>query len=99
MIILKAEFVIKAIGRDTLFAILPEFIQVSRREAGCLYFAVAEDAYEPNRFIVIEHWRDKEVFLRHDQSDHVLEFKAQIGPIVIEKAPTMVYQAESLPSF
>ena len=96
MIILKAEFLIKPIGRDTLFAALPEFVQTSRREAGCLYFIVAEDTHEPNRFIVIEHWRNKSAFLMHEQSDHGIEFKAQISSIVLGKAPTMVYQAESL---
>ena len=46
---------------------LPNHIQLSRAEPGCLLFDVTPDQDNPNRFNVYEEFVDKEAFEYHQQ--------------------------------
>lgn len=46
-------------------AALPEHIELTRQEPGCLSFSVTQDEHEPNKFHVSEVFVDKAAFAQH----------------------------------
>jgi quinol monooxygenase YgiN len=56
-------------------------IETTRKEAGCLLYAWAEDVLEPGLIRMIEHWRDWSSFAAHGQSPHASAWKAALGEI------------------
>lgn len=55
---------------------LKTFVEETRRKDGCLFFDVAEDAFEPGLIRVSELWPDKESLERHLKAPHVDPWRA-----------------------
>jgi quinol monooxygenase YgiN len=49
----------------------------SRREPGCLSYAMCEDAMEPGRFFFYEEWKDQAAVDFHFRQPYCLEFIAR----------------------
>jgi quinol monooxygenase YgiN len=56
-------------------------IAATRLEPGCILYAWAEDVVEPGLIRMIEHWRDWDSFVAHDNSAHANAWKAEVGRI------------------
>ena len=48
------------------------FIDVTRKEAGCLSFQLFQDADNPQIFFVSEEWASEEDMINHENSKHFL---------------------------
>lgn len=52
---------------DAILAELPNHIQLTLQEPGCLFFDVSQDKTNPARFRVYEEFSDEAAFDRHQQ--------------------------------
>jgi quinol monooxygenase YgiN len=58
----------------------------TRAEPGCLFYALHEDAHDPNSFLFYEEWRDRDAIEAHFAEPHFLAFGDAIADAVIEKS-------------
>lgn len=64
-ILLTGTMTCEAHEVDDVLAILPEHVQLSRAEAGCLQFELWQDELSPRQFHVSEVFRDARAFEAH----------------------------------
>src|ERR1043166_928914 len=65
----------QAVGR------LKGLVTASRKEDGNLRFPMVQERQRPNRFVVIEAWKDLTAYDGHLKSLPYLDFKDKLGPI------------------
>ena len=53
----------------------------SRREAANLEFTILQETGRPNRFVIMEGWKDQAAFEAHDKGTAKAEFEAALKPI------------------
>ena len=70
-----------------------EFLEASqaiiagtRAEAGCLFYALHEDAHDPCSFLFYEEWQDRAAIDAPFAEPHFAAFGAAIEPWVVEKS-------------
>ena len=84
--------------REELVALLERMQNDSRREEGCLrywFFAAVED---PQSFVAVEEWADREVLDRHFAQPHLQEFARRLGELVSERPEVAIHEiAETSP--
>ena len=61
---------------------LERYRDSSRREAGNLRFDVLVELGRPNRFVIIQAWRNAEALDAHDQGDGAAKYRQAIGPML-----------------
>lgn len=64
-IILKGYIEVSDEDLDVVMQELPNHIELTRAEAGCLVFNVTQDGENKNRFDVYEEFSDQEAFDQH----------------------------------
>ena len=71
---------------ETIAPALLKLAAESRKEAGCISYAVVRDVAEPNVFALVEEWTNMAALDAHNLMPHVHEALAQAGPL-LAKAP------------
>jgi quinol monooxygenase YgiN len=61
--------------------LIKKFRDESRREAANLEFTILQETSRPNRFAIMEGWRDRAAFEAHDQGAAKAEFEGALKPI------------------
>jgi quinol monooxygenase YgiN len=61
--------------------LIKKYRDQSRREAANLEFTVLQEMSRPNRFVVMEGWRDQAAFEAHDKGAAKAEFEGALKPI------------------
>jgi quinol monooxygenase YgiN len=61
--------------------LLKALAAASRKEDGNLRFQVVQERQRPNRFVVIEAWKDQAAFDGHRKGKPYAEFNEKLGPI------------------
>ena len=61
--------------------LVKKFRDASRREAANLEFTVLQETSRPNRFVIMEGWKDQAAFEAHDKGTAKSEFESALGPI------------------
>lgn len=62
-------------------ALLQRYRSTSRRDAGNLRFDVLAETARPNRFVILEAWKDQTALDAHVQSTGSVQFQEQLKPI------------------
>ncbi len=62
-------------------ALLTRYRNASRHDAGNLRFDVLAEIARPNRFVVLEAWKDQAALDAHVQSTGTVQFQQQLKPI------------------
>lgn len=74
---------------ETAEAIAPALLKLaaeSRKEAGCISYAVVRDISDPSVFALVEEWTSVAALDAHNLMPHVHEALSQAGPL-LAKAP------------
>jgi quinol monooxygenase YgiN len=66
-------------------AALKRYRDASRRDDGNVRLDLLDEIAQPNRFVIVEVWRDKAALDAHDQSAATVQFQEKLKPI--EDAP------------
>jgi len=61
--------------------LMKKFREASRREAANLEFTVLQETSRPNRFVIMEGWKDQTAFEAHDKGAAKAEFETTLKPI------------------
>jgi quinol monooxygenase YgiN len=61
--------------------LIKKFRDASRREAANLEFTVLQETSRPNRFVIMEGWRDQVAFEAHDKGIAKAEFETALKPV------------------
>jgi quinol monooxygenase YgiN len=61
--------------------LLKALVTASRKEDGNLRFQFVQERQRPNRFVVIEAWKDQAAFEGHRKGKPYAEFNEKLGPI------------------
>jgi quinol monooxygenase YgiN len=61
--------------------LIKKFRDASRREAVNLEFTILQETSRPNRFVIMEGWRDQAAFEAHDKGTAKSEFETALKPI------------------
>jgi quinol monooxygenase YgiN len=61
--------------------LIKKFREASRRETANLEFTVLQEMSRPNRFVIMEGWKDQAAFEAHDKGTAKAEFETVLKPI------------------
>src|SRR2546430_2358074 len=61
--------------------LIKKFREASRREAANLEFTILQETSRPNRFVIMEGWKDQAAFEAHDKGTAKAEFETALKPI------------------
>ncbi len=81
----KVTFIANAEHTKEMKNLLKTMIEASKAEDGCLLYDIFQLADEPQKFIVIESWRDEKSLDGHKQSAHYKYYKSHFEPYTQEK--------------
>ncbi len=65
----------------------------TQKEHGCLHYAFATDLSTPNRFQLSELWESDEALAAHFRTTHMVNFRAGLSSLRIEKRVVKRYDA------
>ncbi len=89
MIYVVATTKLKPEHQDAYVAGARDCIAATRKEAGCIFYDGHLSVSDPNQFVFVERWENREALNAHGRSDHMkvwrklsADFKA--SPTVIE---------------
>ncbi|MDF7667637.1 putative quinol monooxygenase [Orbaceae bacterium ESL0727] len=54
--------------------IFKKLVEGSRKEAGCVHYALNQSISDPNVYVVIETWASQQAIDSHNQEPHFVEF-------------------------
>src|ERR1700730_19155765 len=61
--------------------LIKKYRELSRREAANSEFTVLQETNRPNRFVIMEGWKDQTAFEAHDKGAAKAEFEGSLKPI------------------
>src|SRR4051812_40155808 len=61
--------------------LIKKFRDASRRETANLEFTVLQETSRPNRFVIMEGWKDQAAFESHDKGTAKAEFETALKPV------------------
>lgn len=71
MIRIVAKYRLKPGVREEYLELAKELVEETRKEAGCLAYALYEDIKEPLVLAMLEEWKDEEAIDAHMESEHM----------------------------
>ncbi|MBN1612919.1 MAG: antibiotic biosynthesis monooxygenase [Deltaproteobacteria bacterium] len=82
MIGLVAKMKVKEGKADEFIEVFKGLITNVRKEEGTLYYTLNRDKADPNTFVVMERYRDKEALKTHGSSPHFAEASGKFGALL-----------------
>src|SRR5688500_18380175 len=66
---------------DRGMALISQYRDAVRREPGVVTFDAVQEIGRPNRFVIVQAWKDQASFDRHEQSPDAADFRARLRTI------------------
>jgi quinol monooxygenase YgiN len=76
---------VRAASTDACAALAAQYVHATHADAGNVAVDALQDIGRPNRFVIVETWRDPASFAEHDRMPHTLEFRAKLR--LIHRSP------------
>ena len=83
-LVLVVTFRARPGGADRLKARLRDMAMLSAAEDGCYEYTLHHDLEDSERFLLYEVWEDRAAHARHDQTEHLLAFRAELPDLLAE---------------
>ncbi|WP_051163483.1 putative quinol monooxygenase [Nocardia transvalensis] len=78
--------------------VIERFAQACRREPGCLSYDVFRSVEQPERFLSVEQYADREAFAAHRNSDHFREIgQGELLAVAVTRTVRTFTGAEPVP--
>ncbi len=68
---------------DVIKLAMLELVEKTRLEPGCMLYELHQDRTEPNRFVFVENWSDRDLWTQHMNGDAIKTFNAKIAGGII----------------
>ncbi len=82
MVIVAGSIFVDPAQVERFVAAVVPLAQKTRKEDGCLHYALVVDDAAKGEIVVLERWRDEPALRAHLATDHVKLFLEQVGGIV-----------------
>ncbi len=89
-----AKIVAKQVSVDTVKSELLKIIEPTRKEDGCIEYALHQDNENPAVFMLYENWKSADDLDKHMQTAHFKSLVAAIGGITEEIVVNKLTQVE-----
>lgn len=89
-VVFKAKLKLGVTVEDYL-TIAREVISETRKEKGCITYAIHEDINDPTIITMLEEWVDEEALNQHNKSEHVLKIVPELRKLR-ESAEINIYR-------
>ena len=86
-------------NRDRLVPLFEQMQENSRKEDGCIrygFFAAVED---PNSFVAVEEWADREALDKHFAQSHLQEFASGLLELASERPEVAIHEIAGTSDF
>ena len=85
--------------RDELIDLLVKMQDESRREEGCIHYGFFAAVEDPNSFVAVEEWADREALDRHFADPHLQEFSAGLLAAVSGRPEVAIHEIAGTSGF
>lgn len=82
MVIVVGQISIKPGKLDEFLSEVEKIEAITRKEDGCLMYAMALDDRATGQIAIVEKWRDEAALRTHLATDHVKQFIERCGPMM-----------------
>jgi quinol monooxygenase YgiN len=89
----------EAENREKLIAELERMQTDSRKEDGCIRYGFFSAVEDPNSFVAVEEWADREALDRHFAEPHLREFTAALLALVSERPEVAIHEIAGTSGF
>jgi len=91
MLVVTAKIKIKPGTEKEFLDKVQPLIKGSRAEVGCIGYGLYKDTEEANSFMMIEKWKNQEIFDKHTASAHFKKFGEDAGPLMAAELGINIY--------
>jgi quinol monooxygenase YgiN len=75
----------RSASSEACAALAAQYVHATHADAGNVAVEALQDVGRPNRFVIVETWRDSASFAAHDKMSHTLEFRERLR--LIHRSP------------
>lgn len=93
--VVVAEFRVRDGATEAFAASMRRHAELSRAESGCRLFEVAQDATDPNWFVLYERYDDEAAYIAHRATAHYKRF-LDWAPPLLEKVDGQLFRRRSV---
>jgi quinol monooxygenase YgiN len=86
-------------NREALIALLTKMQDASREEDGCIRYGFFSAVEDPNGFVAVEEWTDREALDRHFAEPHLQEFASGLLELVSERPEVAIHEVAGTSDF
>lgn len=94
MKIIHATFTVKTDFRDMFLSETVPLIAGSQMEAGNLSYQLYQEVSSPDRFIMVEEWKDQQAVETHNNAPHFVRFSIRTAAFFSAPTKVSVFDAE-----
>lgn len=88
-VIVVGEISVAPEKMDEFLAEVERMEGVTRKEDGCISYAMAIDDYKAGKIAVVERWRDEQALRTHLATTNVQNFVSEFGPMILAMEGTL----------
>ena len=92
MISIIAKNIVKPDQVENFKSLARELVAESRKEKGCIAYALNQDIKQPNLLTFIERWQDQAAIDTHNASAHFKRIVPTLGPFQAEPGEVRLYR-------
>ena len=86
-----AKIKIKSGTEKEFFEKVQPLIKGSRAEDGCIDYGLYKSTEETDLFMMVEQWKDLEIFEKHTASAHFIQFGADASSMMAAELDIQIY--------
>lgn len=95
MLIIGGTIRLDPAKREEAIAAASEMMDATRKEPGCISYAMSADVQDSGVFHVFEEWESQEALDQHFQAPHMAKFQASAGGLGIQGMEIQRYEIAS----
>ncbi len=96
MIVIAGHVALDPSQREQAVAAAREMMSETRREKGCISYAISADLDEPGRFRIFEEWEGDEALRAHFASPHMARFQKAVGGFGVREMAVQRYEVSKV---
>ncbi len=97
MITVIAKAILPPGAWDTARPAFAAMVEATRKEAGCLDYALCQDLVDPDTLRAVEHWESLADLKAHFETPHMADFREAIGDIGPLDLSVELFEADPQP--
>ncbi|MCL1890651.1 MAG: antibiotic biosynthesis monooxygenase [Coriobacteriia bacterium] len=96
MVVVLAHIEVKEGAVPGLIEAADKCAELTRQEAGCIFYTLYASTEDPQNFVFVEEWESKELLDAHLASEHLNAFVAEIENLLASPLDIKIYEANQV---